>query len=344
VVPDTDVSAKVTADRDIICERSMYWNNRIEGTDSVGVQAPSRTWFLAEGSTDYGFDTYLLIQNPTGQQASVQVAYLTDQGRVTKPEFTVGAYSRYSINVMDDLPNGNMSFEVVSDQRVIAERSMYWDGMRGGHDSIGTNAPAREWYLGEGSTDWGFDEWVLLANPGSAAAEVKLTYMTPAGPVPQDSISVPAGSRVTVHVNAALPERDVSVKAEADRGIVVERAMYWNDGTGKAGHCAIGVPQPRQQCFMAEGSTDWGFDTWVLIQNPNYTDCNVGVEYMTPSGVVSRPGFSIPANSRVTIHVNKDLPLRDVSTRVFSDKRIIAERSMYWNGRGAGHVSQAVLK
>jgi hypothetical protein len=344
VLPDTDVSARVTADHDVICERSMYWNNRIEGTDSIGVQAPSRTWYLAEGSTNYGFDTYLLIQNPTGQSANVQVAYLTGQGRVEKPEFTVEANSRYSINVRDDLPESDMSFEVTSDQRVIAERSMYWDGMRGGHDSIGTNAPAREWYLGEGSTDWGFDEWVLLGNPGSAAAEVELTYMTPTGPVPQAPVTVPAGSRITVHVNAALPERDVSVKAEADRGIVVERAMYWNNGTGRAGHCAIGVPQPRQQSFMAEGSTDWGFDTWVLIQNPNNTACSISVEYMTPSGMVPRSGFSMPANSRVTIHVNEDLPLKDVSTRVFSDKRIIAERSMYWNGRGAGHVSQALLK
>ena len=344
VLPGTDVSAKVTADKDIICERSMYWNNRIEGTDSIGVQAPSHTWYLAEGSTNYGFDTYLLVQNPTGQEANVTVTYLTAAGRVEKPSFTIGAYSRYSINVRDDMPNGDMSFEVLSDQRVIAERSMYWDGMRGGHDSIGTNAPAREWYLGEGSTDWGFDEWVLLGNPGSASANVELTYMTPSGPVPQAPVRVPGGSRVTVHVNAALPNRDVSVKAKADRGIVVERAMYWNNGTGKAGHCAIGVPQPRQQCFMAEGSTDWGFDEWVLIQNPNSTSCNIGIEYMTPSGLIPRRGFSMPANSRVTIHVNEDVPLKDASTRVFSDRRIIAERSMYWNGRGAGHVSQALLK
>jgi hypothetical protein len=46
----------------------------------------------------------------------------------------------------------------------------------------------------------------------------------------------------------------------------------------------------------------------------------------------------------VTIHVNEDVPPQDVSTRVFSDRRIIAERSMYWNGRGGGHVSQALLK
>jgi serine protease len=344
VLPGTDVSAKLTADHDIICERSMYWNNRIEGTDCIGVQAPSHAWYLAEGSTDYGFDTFLLVQNPNGQQANVSVTYLTPGGRVQKPQFPVGPYSRYTINVRDVIPNDDMSFEVVSDQRVIAERSMYWDGMRGGHDSIGTNSPTREWYLGEGSTDWGFDEWVLLGNPGSVSAKVELTYMTPNGPVPQAPVTVPAGSRVTVHVNAALPGRDVSVKAEADRGIVVERAMYWNDGTGKAGHCAIAVPQPRQQCYMAEGSTDWGFDEWVLIQNPNDTACNISVEYMTPTGLVPRQGFSMAANSRVTIHVNADLPMRDVSTRVFSDKRIIAERSMYWNGRGGGHVSQALLK
>ncbi len=344
ILPGVDVSAHITADQDIVCERSMYWGNMTEGTDSVGVQAPSYTWYLAEGSTNYGFRTFLLIQNPNPAAAIVYVSYLTSGGRVDRAPFILEGRSRYSINVADDLPASDMSFEVASDQRVIAERSMYWDGMRGGHDSIATNSPAQEWYLAEGSTDWGFDEYVLLGNPGNTAANVQLTYMTPGGPVPRAPLSVPAGSRVTVHVNADLAGEDVSVKVTADRGIVVERSMYWNNGTGKGGHCQIAVPQPRQQNFLAEGSTDWGFDEWVLIQNPNSTACNIGIEFMTSQGLIPDTGFSLPANSRVTIHVNDKVPFLDTSTRVYSNLGIIAERSMYWNNRGGGTVSTGLMK
>ncbi len=344
IVPDTDVSTEITADQDIICERSMYWRDRVEGTDCIGVQSPSYTWYLAEGTTDYGFDTFLLIQNPSTRTAVVNVTYMTPGGPVEKSPINIPANSRHTINVKDDLPNEEMSFEVVSNRRVIAERSMYWDGMRGGHDSIGTNSPARDWYLGEGSTDWGYDEYILLENPGDVAASVDITYMTPEGPEPQPAVSVPPGSRVTVHVNDDLPGRDVSAMVTADRGIVVERSMYWNNGTGKGGHCAIATPQPRQECFLAEGSTDWGFDEWILVQNPNDTVANVGIEYMTSAGLMGRDGFTLEAGSRVSIRVNADIPAIDTSAYVFSNLPIIAERSMYWNSRGAGHVSQGLMR
>jgi serine protease len=344
IVSGTDVSAKVTSERDIICERAMYWGDRIEGTDSIGVQSPSFAWHLAEGTTDYGFQTFLLVQNPSARAAQVNVTYLTPEGPVEKDPFIIDANSRYSINVADDLPAREMSFEVVSDQRVICERSMYWDGMRGGHVSIGTDSPTREWYLAEGSTDWGFDEYVLLGNPGGEDATVEITYMTPSGPVPRGALELPAGSRETITVNEELPGKDVSVKVEADRGVIAERAMYWDNGTGKAGHCSIGVPQPRTENFLAEGSTNWGFDEWILVQNPNDEACQVGVDYNTSGGLIPRAGFHLAGNSRVTIHVNEDVPLTDTSARVYSDLPVIAERAMYWNSKGAGHVSQGLLK
>jgi hypothetical protein len=120
--------------------------------------------------------------------------------------------------------------------------------------------------------------------------------------------------------------------------------MYWNNGTGKAGHNEIGVPQPRQQCFLAEGSTDWGFDEWILVQNPNAKPANIGVDYMTGTGPVPRNGFVLAANSRVSIHVNADVPGVDTSARVYSNLPIIAERSMYWHNGGGGTVSIGLMK
>ncbi len=344
VAPGRDLSARVTADRDIICERSTYWNGRGEGTDSIGIRSPSYTWYLAEGTTDYGFETFLLIQNPSNRTALVDVTYMTPEGPVPKATFELDGNSRHTINVADDLPSSDVSFEVTATERVIAERSMYWDSRRGGHDSVGINLPAQRWYLAEGSTGWGYEEYVLLENPGAEEASVVLTYMTPSGPVTKPAMSVAAGTRSTVNVNEALPDRDVSVSVTADRGIVAERSMYWNNGTGKGGHNQIGVTQPRQECFLAEGSTDWGFDEWILIQNPNDAPADVGIDYMTESGLVPKNAFALGADSRVTVHVNADVPGLDTSARVYSNMPVIAERSMYWRNGGAGHCSTGLMK
>ena len=344
LIGPADVSTMVQADREIICERSMYWGDRLEGTDSIGVQAASFTWYLSEGATDYGFETFLLVQNPNSKDALVQVTYLTPEGRVEKQPFVVGAGSRKSINVADDIPSGEMSFEVVSDQRVVAERSMYWDGRRGGHASVGANSPSPGWFLAEGSTGWGYQEWVLLANPGGEDAMVELTCLTPEGPISRGPLKVEAGHRATVNVNEILPGEDVSVRVNADRAVLAERALYWNNGTGRAGHCSVGVPQPRNECVLAEGSTAWGFDTWLLIANPNDSAASVGIEYQTEKGPVVKNAFQLAAGSRVSIHVNEDVLLQYTSAYDFSDRSIIAERSMYWHDRGGGHVSQGLLR
>ena len=64
-VPNTDqVSTMVTADRPIIAERSMYGNGRTWATDSIGIWTPAKTWYLAEGCTGPGFDTWVWSRTP----------------------------------------------------------------------------------------------------------------------------------------------------------------------------------------------------------------------------------------------------------------------------------------
>jgi hypothetical protein len=56
---------------------------------------------------------------------------------------------------------------------------------------------------------------------------VSLTYMTPAGPVPGPSETLPANSRKTYNIADTVPyEWQVSTKVTANRPVVAERAMY----------------------------------------------------------------------------------------------------------------------
>ena len=72
-----------------------------------------------------------------------------------------------------------------------------------------------------------------------------------------------------------------------------------------------------------------------------------GPEYETavPAGKVQGPRTSFPANSRQTSNVADSVPNLDgVSATVSSDVPVIAERSMYGEGRVWGHGSVGIAE
>ncbi|MDI6875139.1 MAG: hypothetical protein QME84_12785, partial [Actinomycetota bacterium] len=85
--------------------------------------------------------------------------------------------------------------------------------------------------------------------------------------------------------------------------------------------------------------TAWGFETYVLVQNPNPEPTEVTFTFMKPGGEVREDTFPVGGSSRLTILVNSLVEESDVSTRVEGGLPIICERAMYWNGRAGGHVS-----
>ncbi|HEY5493887.1 MAG TPA: hypothetical protein VIK15_04770 [Candidatus Anoxymicrobiaceae bacterium] len=339
VVPGADVAVRVDSDKDVVCERSMYWGGRVEGHDSIGVPAPSNTWFLAEGCTDYGFEEYVCIQNPGTKNSTVNITYNTPAGPRKRAPLAVAALSRKTIKVNDDVPASDVSTTVNATQPVVAERSMYWGSRRGGHDSIGTTTSATKWFMAEGSTKWGFDTFVLVQNPSATDASVNMTFLTENGPRPAPAMVVKAGGRKTVDTRAIIGNADFSTSVTASVGVICERSMYWNNGTGKAGHDTIGVTEPKYNCFLAEGTTLYGFETFVLIANPNDVPNDVVIQYMTPQGVEPGAPLTIPPWSRVTVNVNGEIPGSDVSVQVIGSLKIVAERAMYWHNRGGGHDS-----
>lgn len=337
-IPSVDVSTIITSSQPIVCERAMYWKDRIDGHDSIGVLEPSDTWYMAEGCTDHGFETWVLVQNPQATDANVRATYMTSKG-IVKADYVVAPGQRYSINVGEEVGHCDVSTMIECDQNVVCERAMYWEGRRGGHDSRGVTSPNPAWYLAEGTTAWGYETWLLVQNPSDSFAAVDVTYMTAYGPLQQPQFRMAPNSRKTVRVSDYVQNADTSIEVSSDQGVIAERAMYWNNGTGTAGHNTVGVTAPTEDVFLAEGSTAWGFDTYVCIQNPNDEDVDVDISYLTSDGALAGPARRVPANSRVTVYVNGDLPNMDLSTRLVADSPINAERAMYWHQKGGGHCS-----
>jgi hypothetical protein len=347
-----DFSTRVvcTEGETIAVDRTMSWTGpgaaSPEGHSSVGVTSPAKTWYLPEGSSAWGFECWLLIQNPNASAATCTVTYMIEGASPVVTTHTIPANSRQTFSMASDIGNKDASIKVTSNVPVIPERAMYRDNRREGHDSIGTTSPATDYYLAEGATGYnvGYVTYVLVQNPQDSPNNVAITYMTPSGQVAGPSFTMGANSRKTVKVNDVLPpDTDVSTHVHGSAPLIAERSMYWGAGTplGEACHDSIGMDAPHTTFYLPDGQTSEGRETWTLVQNPNSSPVTVQISYLTSSGkgdVLKTE--TIPANSRKTFNMASHSGINGrasiMVTCKTSGKKIMVERSMYWNNRGAG--------
>jgi hypothetical protein len=355
-----DVSAEIRAvEGAILIERSMYWGGaqRRGGHSSAGTTGPSTNWYFAEGALGM-FQTYLLIGNPGIVPANVTVRYLKAEGGTpVLDERVVQPGQRLTIPVHVDQPHiatgpaFGFAMHVTSDQPVLAERAMYWQGFGGGHAAIGVTQPRAMWRFAEGSTRnvMGFTTYVLLSNPGADAANVTVRFFRDDGGAPIDrAVAVAARSRVTLPVNIDVPEladSSFSFVVQSDRPIVAERAMYW--GNFVEGHVTAGAEQEATAWGFAEGLEDrhagLDYDTYYLFVNSNSTQINLTGTFYREDGQGVQVNIPIPANSRQTLAARTIPELTNQRFAAFFQSDglpFVAERAVYWGWpyRG-GHVS-----
>jgi hypothetical protein len=154
-----EVSTRVAADVPVAVERAMYFDyyGRTGGHDAEGVTQLGTDWYLAEGQTGSGFDTYVLLANPGASDAQVDMSFYREDGSLTQQPLTVPAESRRTVHVNDVVPNAGVATQVkvTNGVGISVERAMYftyagvWDG---GHDAQAVPAPSKTWYFAEGYT------------------------------------------------------------------------------------------------------------------------------------------------------------------------------------------------
>ncbi|MHB8895856.1 MAG: hypothetical protein ACYC99_11880 [Candidatus Geothermincolia bacterium] len=358
---ETDFSTRVECveGKNIAVDRTMSWGPYYEpyfGQDtiepvpspeewweeahsSIGVTTPATTWYLPEGCSAYGFETWLLIQNPNTSKAKCALTYMIEGAAPVTVTKEIPGNSRASFNMFDDIGAENASIKVVADVPVIPERATYRDHMRSGSDSIGTTTPAPDWYLAEGTTAWGFDTYLLVQNPGTVDAEVQVECQTPQGPLGLDPFTVPASSRKTIYVNEVLPSADVSFHVHGSVPIVAERSMYWDTGIGVAGHSTIGTSAPHRRFYLPDGDTGES-ETWTLVENPNDKPVTIQIAYLGEQGW-DDVWFTdtIAARSRKSFNMFDHMQYGRAAIMVTSmnmGRNIMVERSMYFYGRMGG--------
>ena len=359
-----EVSAKVVSDKEISVERPMYFSyNGVwsGGHDSEGATTTDSSWYFAEGYTGSGFEEWICVLNPGGQETDITFNFQTQEaGPLEKTGFKVPAHSRSTFKINDVLGSGfQNSLKLESRYPVVAERPMYFDYQgigdhhwQGGSCVVGLNDLSKTYYLAEGTTRTGFEEWLTLQNPGQGTVNVTVAYQP--GPEQGDSFEktyvLNPLSRFSVYVPNEVGEgKDVAVTLTGDNAFVVERPMYFDYTygavTAQGGDCVMPAISPSSDWFFAEGYTGGGYHEWLCLENPNDEASTVEVIYCTQeAGILPAASITVPPQSRSTIMVNEQAGSGyQLSTRlkVAAGPNIVAERAMYFNAGGydGGHAA-----
>lgn len=329
----------------LLAERALY--SRAPGLEgahlSKGAESPAREWFVAEGATAGGFETWILVANPNPSSAAVlEVSYLTSAGTVSLPYApTLGPLRRMSIRVDDTVDTYHVSTRVsATGAPVVVERATYSTApsRRGATAAPGAATTATEHVFAEGATDGPFETWILVANPEvTQDASVMVEFFDEFGTSRTVSHLVPRGSRWTVRADDYLTSYHVSTRVTSSgAAVAAERAMY-RSGTPTGLGAAAGEPsQVAEKWLAVEGATVGDFETWVLVANPHRSQsADVKVSFLTAHGRASGPTLRLGPRSRSSIRVDDFVPdSYDVSTEVtvITGPSVSVERSIYSPG------------
>lgn len=242
MAPNARFAGCVEADKPIVVEKSAYARGGAAGGLAQPILSPR--WYFAEGNTRPGMETRLALGNPGGEPASAQITYLLEDGQPRQRTVQVPAASQVTVNAAEDAPGARFGIVVEASRSIVAERTTSFGvNGAGSHASAGAPDLARTWLFAEGSTGAPFQEFILLANPGSAPASVTVELMREDGSSVSRKVDLGPASRATLDANAAVPNAAISVRVRSTQPIVAERTMYWNNQTG--GTSTTGVPLDR---------------------------------------------------------------------------------------------------
>ena len=371
---------------DIVVERTMYFPDgmRPGSHGAGGVTQPAATWTLAEGATTI-FDTFVLVANPNASTTRVKATYLTGTGQEFVTEQDAPANSRVTFwprqehaalqsaefsTFIESLTGGNL---------VVAERAMYFDDLRSGHDALGVSAPSTEWYFAEGYTGGNaqiaFETFLLLANTATTPATATVQFLLDSGEVVSRDYTLPARSRFNVWVDSEgrtfdnrLLSAAFGIRVTSDVPIVAERSMYW--GTPMAsdpftpafpwleGHATAGATAPAAKWAFADGqqgsfgATATRYDSFFLVANTNPVPIAVKATFVREDGLGLVREVCVGANARTNIWTAEYGQLSGQRFSAFletvpsgtcgsvGNEAFVAERALYLGPNfTAGHVN-----
>jgi hypothetical protein len=342
---DKIVAAVVASNQRVYATRTITrispTGQRLDGSTTLPVTAPSTSWGFAEGYTGVTFQEYLTVLNPTGTQANVHILLApqaaTDTGARTL-NFTVPALSRVTENIRS-LNQGNsaqsVGMVITSDQPIVPERVLYFgngagSGKFGSTVARGTNAPSTSMSFAYGTSGGatptssglnsdGNQAFITLLNPSlTVSSTVGVSFFNVAGQQLGSTVTktLAPGTRQTVIANTTLGTASVnmfSVRLNATSPIMAESAQYYGGSPNIGNHPGVDFPgqtTPTSIALLTDLSTKSadgeGVNRDLYLYNPGAAAITVSATYYGTSGNTATASYTVPAGGIIDVDVNGD--------------------------------------
>ncbi len=267
-------------------------SHELDHGDDVAVEPCTRSaetdWYFASGTTVDGSEHDLALFNPFGDDAIVDVTFLTDTG-VQEPDalqaVVVPRRSRITIPVQDAVLRQQRFATHVHARlgRVVAEHSQIFDGTvpdsgptrQGIAVSLGAPAPATAWRIPAGTTTNGGIASLSLANFSEVDARVEVkVVMVGDQTLEPETVRVPSRGVVTTDVTTRVPiDTDYAIVATAvdvdgrRTPVVAELLASWAPSSTTPGVAGTaGTPLAARRWVVPQPEVD--ADGFVTVYNP----------------------------------------------------------------------------
>ncbi len=316
----------------------------------------SATWSFPWGVTARGARELLVFMNPFPDDATVDVAFATDegvrdtarfQGFIVPGRSVVGAY------IDEDVTRKQQVSAQVSVRsgRLVVDRIQTFDGTdprEGITLALGVPTGALEWMFPVGETGPGLAEQVVVFNPSAEVAEVeveaRLDDTTTNAPPEPFELTVPPGrysilqvdaeERVPTGVGHALIVRSLNkVPITAER-VNTARQPSPRRGVSVVTGSPLGAPT---WYFPGGGPTPERDEFLVLFNMDNDKAVTFSVTGLAGGQTIAVQGLqerSIAAGSRLVIRLGDHIAREVLPVMVVASGPVVAERGLYRIGGG----------
>jgi len=176
-------------------------------------------------------------------------------------------------------------------------------------------------------------ERLVLYNPTSRDASATLSAYLPAGEE-RRSLVVPAGQRVDLTLNTALPPTTaLGLELRADQELLAERTLV----VGRELLGSTGASEPARSWYFAEGSTVSKTETLLQVLNPQRQEVAGTLTFFPDGGAPVSQSTSFAPRSRTTLRLNDLMPDMAFGFKLATVQPVVAERTTTLES-GAAHL------
>ncbi len=273
---------------------------------------PSSTWYFADGTTVRGVEQWLVLFNPFGYDAIVDVSFLTEDGRKAPGAMhglEVPRRSSISVKVHETVRRQELVSTFVDARvgRIVAQQSAVYlpdSGRSGVTTSFGAVAPSVEWWFADGSRHRGQERSIGIANPAGYDTEVDVQVVADGDAmIDPVTVSVPRDSVVRVTMggcDGGDPTRCVRIPVGLDYSVLVSSATdvpfvaqsteSWTDERSFTGMTSLpGAREPADRWVFARATIQDADSASLAVLNAGSAPVTVDLALVTSGGLVE-PG------------------------------------------------------